>query len=75
MSAKPILIVKLPSEHFHNSTDFDRVKKALDFMIDDYHILVIANREDEISFEVFYEKDYKPIDYEGLKKLIEEARP
>jgi len=73
MSAKPIFIIWLPTSLFDRDLQLS-IKNNIAAEMTDYHVISASTSFAEIRFEVFYEKDHKPIDYEGLKKLIEDAR-
>jgi len=80
MPPKPICIIKV---------DFERIKpgghdllsdltNAFSERMPDYHVFVIPNDDrdephDVLEFQVFYEKDQLPIDYEGLKNIIKQS--
>jgi len=67
--AKPILTVRIGNER--DWTDFIEIKKRVTEETDnEYHVIVYGGEPPEIKIEVFYEKDHKPIDIEGLKELI-----
>lgn len=65
--AKPIFITKLPIEFREEN---DRIKDLLSNQLYDYHVIVIIQESDKIEFEVFYEKDFKEVDFEYLENLI-----
>ena len=74
MSAKPIIIIKMPRNLVDAPQIADSIYQSVSKKLNDYHIIVVVTMQEDFSFEVFYEKDHKPIDFDGLKKLIENAR-
>jgi hypothetical protein len=88
--AKPICLIKVIPDRFTvygKNVDVNsllsELNKIFQDRMPDYHVFVISqesftidgNINDTMTFEVFYEKDEQPIDYEGLKKIIEENLP
>lgn len=82
MSAKPICIMKIDFERISQSHGRDTNELLAEFQktfsdkMPDYHVFVIPNevREEPIDLlevKTFYEKDQIPIDYDGLRKIIE----
>ena len=77
--AKPICIIKVDME-----ADFGGGKRAnlyewgkiFEERLPDYHVFVISQPYDSSEpkevfiFQVFYEKDFTEIDYNGLKEII-----
>lgn len=68
--AKPIFLVGIIADH---TEAFEQVQKAVESKLDDYHVLVHHSQTDELTFQVFYEKDFTEINYEELKQLIKES--
>ncbi|WP_374440586.1 hypothetical protein [Epilithonimonas sp.] len=53
-----------------------KINEGLEERMPDYHVFVVpfdSKNEDAVKFEVFYEKDFTEIQYEELKKIIEET--
>ncbi len=75
---KPIVVVKIDVEtDMGNGRSFEseklHIEKYLGDKLVDYHVFVlpIRNAGDEpITFQVFYEKDFTPIQYQELKDLV-----
>jgi len=79
MTAKPICIIKVDM-----NADFGGGKRpnllelseAFEKRLPDYHVFVLPQADnfeephEPIIFQVFYEKDFTEIDYNGLKELI-----
>jgi hypothetical protein len=75
MAPKPICIIKVDMDRIRPSTDLWELTNVFSDRMPDYHVFVIPNDDHEephdvLEFQVFYEKDQLPIDYEGLKNLI-----
>lgn len=64
--AKPIFIVRLPSE----TDELERISKNLTDSLSDYYVLTISGNYDEAKFEVFYEKDMTDIKFDELKQHL-----
>jgi len=55
---------------------FEEVRCAqinLDKKLDDYHVLICQTISSEMKIQCFYEKDFTPIKYEELKKIVSDA--
>lgn len=78
--AKPICVVKAILEQLR-PTDQDALTEfniVLSEKMPDYHVFVLPqedmeNYHDVLEFQVFYDKDFTPIQYEELRKLIEDT--
>ena len=77
--AKPICVVRLSNEISSGNKPYediiDDTREELEKRMVDYHVFVIPSfdMEDIVNFEVFYEKDFTPIQYEELRKLITDS--
>jgi hypothetical protein len=68
--AKPILIVEAPMMQTHE--EFANVQKVLEKKLNDYHVLMVQMDVNNFNFKVFYDKDFTEINYNELRKLINE---
>ena len=64
--AKPIFIVRLPSE----TEELERISKNLTDSLSDYYVLTISGNCDKAEFDVFYEKDMTDIKFDELKEYV-----
>lgn len=81
MKVKPICVVYIPD----NISDAgiksgwslcNELMEAWNNSKPDYHwFCLIDYNAERIEFKVFHEKDFTPIQYEELKKLIEDSLP
>ncbi len=68
---KPIFIVEAPV--MRTNEEFVNVQKVLENKLnDDYYVLMVQTNGDDFNFKVFYDKDFTEINYDELKKLINE---
>ncbi len=66
--AKPILVIRTP-QNFAGSSD--KIQRAIRKQLqDEYHVLMVSQDTDELSFEVFNVDKEEPIGYGKLKELI-----
>lgn len=79
---KPICLVKIDTYGQSNPNDLLwKLRSSLEEKMPDYYVFVIPitvdfeKRNDQLEFQVFYEKDFTPIKYEELKALIIESLP
>lgn len=75
--AKPIAVIRIPEDAFRVERwtwkDCDGIQRHLTENKPDYHWFVLLTSEHkEMVFEVFHEKDFTEIQYDELKKMIEE---
>jgi len=75
MNSKPIVVIKVDLEIIKPRIEVRELLDMFSNRLPDYHVFVIPNnvRGEEIDlleFQVFYEKDQIPIDYEELKSLL-----
>jgi hypothetical protein len=75
MSAKPICVVKVIFESIRPRPELRELSDAFADRMPDYHVFVVPQEDrqeyhDVLEFQVFYEKDQIPIDYEGLKAIL-----
>ena len=68
--AKPILTVGVPLGIPLSKNDHKHIENEMKSKCPDYNIIVYVIPHNEVAFQVFYEKDQIPIDYDGLRKLI-----
>tara|TARA_R110000823_G_scaffold143245_2_gene273425 strand:- start:164 stop:382 length:219 start_codon:yes stop_codon:yes gene_type:complete len=68
--AKPIFIVEAPI--FNTPEECENVQKVLENKLNDYHVLVVQMDVNDFNFKVFYNKDFTEINYDELRKLINE---
>lgn len=81
MTARPIVVVKIPMNwsvgrdgRRINWSDCNEFTKINEELKPDYHWFFILNESiTEMEFQVFYEKDFTPIQHEELKKLITDS--
>lgn len=68
--AKPILVVTMPE--FLSPEESLSIIQTLEKQCPDYNVLLTHGTKPgkEVKFQVFYEKDQIPIDYDELRKLI-----
>ena len=72
MNAKPIFIVKLPSEM--DGKQVADIWDELHDQIKDYHVLVFqTNETKEPEFSVFYEKNFTEVKFDELKDIVKNA--
>lgn len=71
--------MKVDLERISPAPDFGDIMleltKVFSDKMPDYHVFVIPNEVrdehiDLLEFQVFYEKDQFPIDYEGLREIL-----
>ena len=68
--AKPIFIVEAPM--MQTQEEFANVQKVLENKLNDYHVLMVQMDVNDFNFKVFYDKDFTEINYDELRKLINE---
>jgi len=80
MNAKPICVVYIPSDimgdgrRLINMKDCEAMAKNFEETKPDYHWFIFPDNEYErIEFKTFYEKDFTPVHYEELKKIITDS--
>jgi hypothetical protein len=70
---KPIALIKVPNIILEQARlNISDIWESLQERMQDYHILCTSTKEEEISVECFYEKDYKEKDIQDLKKYVTE---
>ena len=74
MNCKPIVIFRLPLINGKSVID-DGLRAHLENKMPDYYVFVIeaSTVEPEPLIEAFYEKDFTPIQYDELKKLLTDS--
>lgn len=79
---KPICLIKIDTYGQSNPNSLlSDIRSTLETKMPDYYIFVIPitidfeKKNDQIEFQVFYEKDFTPIQYEELKALIISSLP
>jgi len=66
--AKPILVIRTPNDFAGSS---DKIQRAIRKQLqDEYHVLMVSQDSEEVSFEVFNVDKEEPINYSQLKKLV-----
>jgi hypothetical protein len=74
--AKPIFVVRI-KKHLPE-VEFDSLANRLRDMLYDYHVFLINPNDDtqcrDIEFQLFSDKEIKPIDLDRLKEIANEAR-
>ena len=68
--AKPIFIVEAPM--MQTQEEFAKLQKVLENKLNDYHVLMVRMDVNDFNFKVFYDKDFTEINYDELRKLINE---
>lgn len=79
--SKPLCVMYIPSDFAIGSggkivswIDCSEIARFNEKEKPDYYWFVLLNSSiKEIEFKVFYEKDFTPIQYAELKKIIEDA--
>ena len=85
MTPKPIVVIKIDQTKDFGEKAFHetlyRFKKSFEERLPDYHVFVLPlaidyeQPQDPIQLQVFYEKDFTPIQYEELKQIIMDSLP
>jgi hypothetical protein len=84
MTAKPICVIKVDLGRLSPKPDVSdflpEFGKACIDKMPDYHVFVIPQDDfedshDVLEFQVFYEKDFTELQYQELKKIIEDSLP
>jgi hypothetical protein len=68
MTIKPIILLGLPK-----STDiemFSEIQKSLEQKIEQYYVISYINNEENVDFQVFFEKDFDESGFEGIKEYV-----
>ena len=68
--AKPIVLITLDKNCPMTNNEVNEINKNITNQLPYYHVLFSIG--DKQEFQVFYEKDNKPIDIEELKELIKQ---
>jgi Holliday junction resolvasome RuvABC endonuclease subunit len=66
--AKPIFLIKVSNEIL--SSRLKEIRDELTKLLSDYHVLVIAIKINEPTFEVFNGEDLDPVTIEELKEKL-----
>ncbi len=69
--AKPILLCGLPKAM--PSDEIRAGERKLTARLEDYHVLVYGANTDEPKFEVLNAEDLEPLQYEELKKKVQDS--
>lgn len=75
--AKPIALIKV-TPPFFEKTPFYEIQSALSEKMNDYHVLVTPNYNEDatpIELQVFHEKDWTEENQAELKELILNSLP
>ena len=73
---KPILVVYLGIGNFSLARSRQNIKEMQKVLekseiADEYYILILPNRKEDSSVEVFYEKDFNKVSFTKLKSIVE----
>jgi hypothetical protein len=68
MTAKPILIVRLPKQVINEITI---IAEGFTEKFNDYHVLCLLSDVCQAEFECYYEKDFNEVNFEELKQIVE----
>ena len=77
MEAKPILVVKLPSDTSAHDQEIINKNLKSGTIVKEYHILILRNGNDEdldIDVQVLNAKNVEEIDLEELKQYIKQTQ-
>lgn len=75
---KPICLIKVDLRNCSSSC-IEQMRKEAIGQLDDYHVVTVPFEQPDneplepIQLQVFYEKDFTEIQYEELKKIIEDC--
>lgn len=73
---KPICLVRFRAKQKEGSPTAAKLNMILSEKMPDYHVFVVPPRnysDEEIEFEVFYDKDFTQLQYQELKDIVEES--
>lgn len=80
MNAKPIVVITLNPNSVDPSRGMADLLNELDDVfskkLPDYHVLPVPGKEEQeypLTFQVFYSKDFTEVQYEELKKIIQQS--
>lgn len=68
---KPIALIRLP--YRENAEGFGKITSDLTRLLEGYYVLTTVNSIDKLELEVFNSKDFTDIEFEELKKMIEDT--
>ena len=78
--SKPIVVIRVSKDAITMPSGEERpyyeLGRIFEERLQDYHVFVIPNIDDPstpqeyFTFQVFYEKDFTPIQYQELKDLV-----
>lgn len=73
--AKPIFVIQMPFEYINETSmsvdEFAKLQRALEKKMPDYYVLLMTCNCEKIEYKVFYEKDITDIQFEDLKRIVQ----
>ena len=71
---KPIVVITIPALTKEKGKEIYENKRILDLK-EEYHVFILGcppAPNKQVTWEVFYEKDFNEVKYEELKKIIKD---